>query len=200
MFIEFLPPAALILVVAGSVWLLWAPFAKLFEIYKTVGQLSTVRVTTGINDDDHAIAALLELVQEAKETLEVLDDGNNVPESVYNQETVVEALRHKLRHTSELEVTCYFNEDEDLLFRREFEGNPRVHIHAGIQPGGTRAVDQVHFKIADGGRLAYLTRHRPGENRREYRKLDTRHFDDKRFGQVASTLYDGILTGARQHA
>ena len=200
MFIEFLPPVAVIVVVAGSVWLLWAPFAKLFEIYKTVGQLSTVKVTTGINDDDRAIAAFLELVQEAQETLEVLDDGNNMPESVYNQEAVVEALRRKLQHTSALEVTCYFNDDEDLLFRREFEGNPRVHIHAGIQPGGTRAVDQAHFKITDGGRLAYLTRHKPGENRRAYRKLDTRHIDDKRFGQVASTLYDSILTDARQHA
>ena len=164
-------------------------FAKLWATYMQAGRLSLIEVVdSGPNDNEQVTRHFLEIVGEAQQSVELFDDGSEAEGSIYQNQEVADALREKLDAIPDFRVTCYLNDDKNLLFRRELEEHARVTIHPGIQPHG-RPADQVHYKIADGGRLAYLSQHPHDEEERYYRRLDCRKLKDKDLQIAAIKLF-----------
>ena len=129
----------------------------------------------GVNDEDVAKSVFLRLLNEAREEMVIYDDGNAAPNSIYEDIEVVQTLRDRLDDVQELQITCLFNFQGDTLFRREFEGHRRVKISQSLDR------HDLHFKIIDGGRMGYVSRHQLGVEHRPYKSWDLREVPD-RFG------------------
>lgn len=168
----------LMLILQGAVMVvlvlyLGKPFAKLWATFMEAGRLSLIVVVDeGPNSNQAVKRHLLEIIKAAQQDIEMFDDGDDDADSIYQDPMIVAALKQKLATIPDFRVTCYLNEDNDLLFRREMEEwYPRAQVHAGIQPTA-RPEQQVHYKIADGGRLSYLSQHPRGEAERWFRRYD----------------------------
>ena len=155
-------------------------------------------VKAGVNNDAHAVESFVWLISEARESIETFDDGDKAEGSIYELPEVVEALAKKLQDNPRFTVTSYLNGPAtELLFHRAFADHPRVHIYAGLEPKpAERPEGEVHYKIVDGGRLGYVSRHPYSDQAREYRQWDCRHLSERTVKAKAEYLYSGM----RQHA
>ena len=121
----------------------------------------------GENTDTTTKQHFLDLLEEAEHTMVIYDDGNKMASSIYADQDILEALKKKLQEYPDFQVQCLFNfPDPDLPFRREFSQVPSVEIR-------TRSSRfPIHYKIIDDGDRAYLSRHDPGESKRQFRTVD----------------------------
>ena len=159
---------------------------------------SGVVAKAGKNDDTGALDSVLWLIEEARDSLEIFDDGNRMTESIYEQQRLVDALREKLETHPEFRVTCFFNDQaQDLLFRRAFEGHSQVDVFAGLDPERQSHETEVHYKIVDGGRIGYVSRHGYSESERLYQQWDCRHLPEKQMKAKAAFLYTKMRERAK---
>ena len=121
-----------------------------------------VRAVT--NDDSAAIAHFNEVLSHASTELLIHDDGDQVAGTVYNNDATIEAVRERLEKYKHLKIKCLFNFDQDIKMTElcaEFGDRFEVrYLHK-------RPSDDVHFKIADRGKWAYLSTHPQGDHRRD---------------------------------
>lgn len=113
----------------------------------------------------------LELLDEARSSMIIYDDGDKVAGSIYMSPRILESVKGKLDSDPEFQMRCLFNFDEpELVFRKALEGSStQVEIRT-YDPRQPRLA--THYKIIDNGAKAYLSRHRPGEVRRHSRVVD----------------------------
>ena len=120
---------------------------------------SLLRVTDVENDNEDAIRHFRAVLDQAEREFLVHDDGDKTEGSLYNDEDTVEAVRKRLQTCPRLQVRCLLNFDQDVkmaALSEEYDGRFQVrYLHQ-------RPVDDVHFKIADGGKVAYLSVHPRG--------------------------------------
>ena len=185
-------------VVVIVVWLLGKPFMELWVVYMKAGRLSLVKAYSGENTNEQAATDFLDLIEKAQQSIEIFDDGNRMDDSIYEKEPIVNAVVEKLHRVADFHVICYFNEGRDLLFTRRLEGLDRVTIHADVNPGGDRPTDQVHYKIVDGGRFAYLSRHGHAEVERTFKRLDCSKLKGKDLTIMAEELFGEYRQGVRE--
>ena len=140
---------------------------------------------SGIYDDASASANFAAMLSEAQESMIVYDDGDNTETSPYNTPQVVSAVQEKLRANPDFELQCLFNCDDDLLFRTELEGNPRVTIR--IRRTGVPA-SEIHYKIIDDGAKAYLSRHRSDPSERKFQIVDCTNVSLRHRQRVANVV------------
>ena len=151
---------------------------------------SGVVAKAGKNDDTGALDSVLWLIEEARDSLEIFNDGNRMTESIYVQQRLVDALSEKLDTHPDFRVTCFFNDRaRDLPFRRAFADHPQVEIFAGLDPERQSREKEVHYKIVDGGRIGYVTQHGYSESERKYQQWDCRHLPEKQMKAKAAFLY-----------
>ena len=151
---------------------------------------SGVVAKAGKNDDTGALNSVLWLIEEARDSLEIFDDGNRMTESIYEQQRLIDALREKLDTHPDFRVTCFFNDSaRDLRFRRAFAGHPQVEVFAGLDPERQSQKKEVHYKIVDGGRIGYVSQHGHSESERLYQQWDCRHLPEKQMKAKAAFLY-----------
>ena len=112
------------------------------------------------------------LVDQAKKKIEMFDDGDNHPESVYNDPKFVETIKKKL--AAGIEVKCFFNQYDisNLLFVQELEGHQNVQIWR--RPDGSERPKTPHYKIIDGGAMGRIAWHALGSQRRRFQPIDFR--------------------------
>ena len=161
--------------VAGEIdWLDWIVVA-IFTIGILVsahllvnaqGDLLVDDTIRGTNDDNDATNIFLYLVSTARKSIIIHDDGNNSPDSVYNNPDVIEAMRRGIQRYG-VNIKCLFNDDSDELafmaLAREFPNNVAVWYWDGERPER-----DIHYKIIDGGKLVHLSIHAHDSNEREY--------------------------------
>lgn len=157
--------------VQGAEWVVVAIFvaaslAGLFLVVSAQGDMN-LREETGENDDDQAAAMLIDLINRARNSLVIHDDGNAAAESVYNNDRVVAAMRERIRQRPRLKVQCLFNDREDLKLLELADGESKRNISIWYA-GGERPPNDVHYKIVDGGRLVHLSAHEHGASERSY--------------------------------
>lgn len=136
------------------------------QFYRAV-ELLKITTTGGVNDHDRARAAFRELLDEADDEMILYDDGNSMEGSIYEDRAVVDAIRRKLDENPGFTMECMFSFSDETLFRRELGKDPRITI---MQRKGVRS--SVHYKIIDGGRKAYVSRHELGQERRSFKNVD----------------------------
>ena len=130
-----------------------------------------VRVQSGVNDDA-AATLLIFVLKAAKRTLVIHDDGNKHPETVYDNECVIDAVRRRLAENQELGIRCLFNDRDDLELVRQMcaEYPDRFKVWYGDRL--MRPDDDIHYKIADGGAVGHLSWHEHMQPEREFKLLD----------------------------
>lgn len=189
----FLISAAILL---ASGWILYGPFLALCKTFLRAKHLSMIKIISGENTNEQAKDDFLRLIDEAKERIEIFDDGDDMEESIYQKEEVVAKVKEKLRQVKNFQIDCYFNDDNELLFRQELENEDGVRIIAGIDP--SRPPDQTHYKIADNGRIAYLSEHGHKESERNYRFLDCRALTGNAFRTTTDFLLEKYQRDVRE--
>ena len=157
--------------IQGAEWIVVAIFATaslagLFLVVSAQGDMR-LREEAGENDDDQAAAMLIDLVNKARSSLVIHDDGNDSAESVYNNDGVVDAIRDRIRQRRRLKVKCLFNDREELKLLELADGECRNNISVWYA-GGDRPDNDIHYKIVDGGRLVHLSAHAHGASERGY--------------------------------
>jgi hypothetical protein len=137
--------------------------------WRTWGLLR-LNLKVGMNDDRFAQRTFIELLNEARHVMWICDDGDDFPESIYNAEAVVEAVRHRLAENEDLHLCCLFSSNDETRFTKAFANHSRVRMHRGVQPRR-----DVHFKIIDDARKGYVSAHPPRSFERRYRSYDCSH-------------------------
>lgn len=123
------------------------------------------------NDDEVAIQQSISLTEEAKEEIEIFDDGDFSEsfKSLYDDERFIEAIKKKLEDPN-FEIRVFFNDgDNRLKFIQEFRSNSRVKMYK--RKAGTVRPPATHYRLIDGGVKGILSRHGQGDGDRRYREL-----------------------------
>ena len=164
--------------VAGTVWGIWFLNRAFQYVY--------VRVTpVQVNDDDSVVTNFIELLSEARVSMVVYDDGNDMDGSLYNDPRVIDAVRSKLREHPAFKLQCLFNCDDDVKFREELAHEQRVDIRTRIDSGDQ---GEIHYKMIDGGVKAYLSLHALGSRDRIYKIVDCTTVSKRHRSRVAEGL------------
>ena len=160
--------------------------ASIAILYRGLGFL-LVTTMTGRNSDKAAVENFLALLEDAKESMVVYDDGNRMEGSIYQNDRVIEAVHRKLSENPKFRLSCYFNVDDDVPFTRKLKHHERVRIVMG---GGDRPDDDVHYKIIDGGVKAHISRHRFASKERRYKVIDCTRVPKRQRARVADVLLE----------
>ncbi len=178
----------LLAVPAVVVWLGF--FYGLFSLQRSFRATARVDFKSREDNDDRvANENSVNILSEAEEDIEIYDDGNNFEESPYNSESFIHAVRQKLDENQGFKLLCLFNCDELTDFRTEFGDHERVDIR--VRTAGGRP-DDVHYKIVDGGRRAYISKHGLNERTRKYRIVDCGRVERRDFELAVEILFEGV--------
>lgn len=135
--------------------------------------LLTVRKDRIKNDDQVAKDTFLEILNSAKKTLTVRDDGDD-SSSLYFNDDVAKQVQARLRENQKLTMRVLFNYRVDgnklAELQAQFQDRKRLDIRY-VSPL-QRPVKEVHGKIADMGRRGCLSAHEKGAKERDLEKFD----------------------------
>ena len=164
--------------------------AGLARMYRTFRATAPVVFRSAEYNGDHvANKNSVSILWEAGEDIEIYDDGNDFPESPYNSPQFIGALRRKLEERPGFKVRCLFNRDEPLKLKEEFAGHERVDIR--VRESDVRPAD-LHYKIVDGGRRAYLSRHGLNDRSRKCRVVDCSGVKERDLALAADILFRNV--------
>ncbi len=142
--------SSMVVVTAVSVWLAW--------------EYSFLRVTNVGNDNKDAIRHFLAVLGQAEHELLVHDDGDDTEGTLYEDEDTVQAVRERLRTCPDLKIRCLLNFKTNVrMAGLSEEYGSRFQVRYLHQ----RPAEDIHFKIADGGKMAYLSIHAKGVTERQ---------------------------------
>ena len=130
-----------------------------------------VRIETGTNDDDQAVKTFIEVLDHATHSLIAHDDGNCMEGTVYNDREVIRAVESRLEAYPDLVVKCLFNVKHELAMVRALQDQYADRFQVRYRTG-TRPSFDVHYKIADAGRIGHFSDHEYGEAERDYELYD----------------------------
>ena len=148
---------SMVVVTAVSVWVAW--------------DFSLLRVANVENDNKSAIRHFLAVLSQAEHELLVHDDGDNTEGTLYDDDDTVQAVRDRLRTCPDLKIRCLLNFKDDVrMAGLSEEYGPRFQVRYLHQ----RPAEDVHFKIADGGKMAYLSTHEKGVTERQGQVVEDR--------------------------
>ena len=154
--------AAVVIAVGVSVWM--------------THDHSLLRVTNVDNDNADAIMHFGAVLGRAERELLVHDDGDKTDGSLYDHEETIQAVRGRLDAFPELEIRCLLNFNEGVKMADLSEKyGPRFQVRYL----GQRPSNDVHFKIADGGKMAYLSVHPKGVAERKSQIIEDMGASDR---------------------
>lgn len=116
------------------------------------------------NSNTMALEYFVQVVNAAENRLIVHDDGDDVADTPYNDERVLDALAQRLETCHELEVKMLFNvKDENLRIVRMAD---KYDHRLQIRYKNGRPTGDIHYKIAD-DRIGYFSEHDQGSSDRK---------------------------------
>lgn len=138
---------------------------SVFLVVSVQGDLKQLE-ETGQHTDEQATRLFIDLLKQTRSQIDIHDDGNDLPESIYNHPEVIAALRDRVVKNN-IRVRCLFNDvDQDLkLLDLSRSEECRNRIEIWYLCGGRHEPD-IHYKIVDHGRLVHLSKHEHGANER----------------------------------
>ena len=136
----------------------------------------------GIHGDNSVVTNFIELLDQARTSMIVYDDGNDMDRAVYNDSRIIDAVRSKLQSNPDFELKCLFNCNDDVKFRKAFRGEPRVDIRTRSD---VRPERRTHYKIIDAGMKAYLSRNELGSSQRRFKTVDCTNVSKRHRSRVA---------------
>ena len=176
--IAFFGWAAAVSTTACTVFIFWMLHRAFQYMYVTVSPVP-------INNYELVVRDFIALLEEARTSMILYDDGNDMVGSLYNDSRVIDAVRSKLRANPDFELRCLFNCNDDVEFRKQFADEPQVDIR-------TRSVmdndGRIHYKIIDGGLKAYLSQHNLGSRQRQSKIVDCSNVSKRHRSRIAEDV------------
>lgn len=190
--------------IQGAEWIIVAVFVAgtVWFVYLLVSVQGDMRVEeSGTNTDEEAKAMFLELVNCTRKSIDIHDDGEDFPESVYNCSEVLNAFRERIEKNPNLRIRCLFNDKEPNLGLLELAKSEKYRKNIEIwYSKGERPTQDVHYKIVDGGSLVHLSVHAHGDSERDYRLRRAQRFWEggtrRRISRRYQENFDQALKGA----
>ena len=131
-----------------------------------ISNTKTTKIKRNSNAEVRQI--LLKLLADARSELVMYDDGDPNPESIYESEEFVSAVRAKLRDNPSFRVRCVLNYPSgQTRFEQEFRSDATRVVIAKRASEPSR----IHYKIID-ERKAYVSSHHRGATARNRRMID----------------------------
>ena len=125
-----------------------------------------------MNDGDVAKDEFLQLLGTAREWMFIVDDGDHVDDSIYEDRKILDRILKKLDEFTDFRIYCLFNEDhKDLEFRRRFD-SPQFSDRVFIRTVDQEPRIRTHCKMIDKGLQAHLSWHLSGAKQRLYKTVD----------------------------
>ena len=108
-----------------------------------------------------------EQIGKTKNILQIFDDGNVMPGGMYHNESVMKALKNKIKQNENFKISIQFNSkpNKNSIFKlaKKFKKNIEIkHNPNPIQRKG----EEVHFRISDNGRRCHISEHKWKEDKR----------------------------------
>ena len=121
---------------------------------------------SGLNNDSQAATMFRDLLEKTKSTIDIHDDGNDSPHSMYNNEEVIETMRQCLDRG--VTIRCLFNDREPIRLR-ELGKSGEYGDHFQIwHLEGVREDPDTHYQIVDDGCFVHISNQEHGADVREY--------------------------------
>jgi len=179
--------------IQGAEWIVLAILAAgfLISVYLLASVQGDLRLleVSGRNTDEQATEMFIDLLNQTRRRIDIHDDGNDFPGSMYNSPMVIDVMRERIRKHN-IKVRCLFNDADQPLQLLNLANTEECggHIEIWYLRGGRQEPD-IHYKIVDGGRLVHLSRHDHGVSERGFRlrkalrwwELKTRHRISKQY-------------------
>ena len=158
-------------------------------------QFDIVAVT---NDNLEAVSRFAEALEHADGELLIHDDGDKVDGSVYEDDSTIRAIRDRLNECQKLKIRCLLNFNENVkVTELSDEFGERFQVRYLHQ----RPADDIHFKIADRGKWAYLSTHRKGDTERDGEVCDGRRANERVRRYYVGDLLEAFDAGfAKAHS
>lgn len=126
-----------------------------------------------------ATSNFIKTVERAERSLIIHDDGNNMADSVYNDEEAIDAVVGRMQEHVSLRVRCWFNVESEIGLVTTIRGDDRLAKRfdvryrkaSSLRLWQSRWLDP-HYKIADDGDFGTVSRHAFGAQRRRFRIED----------------------------
>ena len=186
------------LVVAGATFLGWLVWGG---IRHQRAQPFEVVFTSGVNDDNQAVAKFIEVVGHATRRLIIHDDGNKMPGTIYDSAEATEALDAQMNTHKGLVVECLFNSRDKLAMVEQLRHRhpSRFKVKYRRWPWRRPAFD-VRYKIADDGAFGHLSHHPFGVKERhfEVRDCSDANQTERDIEQVPAPVQAAVPAGKRR--
>ena len=180
-----------VILVVSAIVLVSMVVAAAVLVWLTCEQ-SRLRVTDVENDNKDAIRHFLAVLGQAEQELLVHDDGDKTDGSLYDDEDTVQTVREHLRACPDLKIRCLLNFEADVRMAglsKEYGSRFQVrYLHQ-------RPTDDVHFKIADGGKMAYLSTHPRGIAERQGQVIEDMGASERVWKRCLGGLIDDFNEG-----
>ena len=186
--------------IEGVEWLFLMAFVvvSLYCLYLVLSAQPdmSIRDTRGVNTDYVAAQIFMDMVTQARHSIVIHDDGNDMPGSIYNNDDVIEVVRRQVKKYPELEIQCWFNNKDDIKLLQLIDGENRANFKVWYTEG-SRPPQDIHYKIVDQGAIVYLSRHRHGERESGYtlRKVGTSWFSKRTREKISKPYVENFKFG-----
>ena len=150
--------------IVGSIFLAGTLIGWYF-VLSVQGDMLVDDTKRGVNSNEEAVAMFLDLVRQARKSIDIHDDGDNTKGTVYNNQEVLDSLRRGFE-VHDLRVRCLFNDNEPIALAdlaREYPDNLAIWYARAERPE-----NDTHYKIVDDGMLVHLSQHRHRDSERRY--------------------------------
>lgn len=133
----------------------------------------------GMNTPGLATSNFIKTVGHAERSLIIHDDGNNMADSVYNDEEAIDAVVRRMQEHESLRIRCWFNVESELGLVTTVREDDHLAKRFDVRyrkPSWLRLWRfswlDPHYKIADDGEFGTVSRHAFGAQRRRFRIED----------------------------
>lgn len=169
--------AVLVLIALGIIWVVAFCVRATLRAEHLHGVLSL----QGMNESEVATANFIQAVNRAEKSLLIHDDGNDMNDSVYNDQKAIGAVVDRMREYKSLRVKCWFNvesaQELGLVATLRKDDRLATRFEVRYRKPSTLKLWRLswfdpHYKIADDGEYGTVSRHAFGARRRRFRTED----------------------------
>jgi len=167
-------------------------------------QIRLMTVCEGKNDDEFAKKVFQEMLGIAEKRLDIFDDGNVTDDSIYMDKEILHSIEKKLASSPQFRITCLFNMENPITsFEEKFSSHDQVDIYyplrsEEVEEKRKTGKTEKHYKIVDGGRFVYVSKHGLGEEARDYEFYNFKRVKEEFLNEFVNLRFEKMLNHTKE--
>ena len=125
----------------------------------------------GTNNLTKSIELFIAQINATKNIIRIFDDGDYQAGGMYNDKSVMTALKDKIRKNDKFKIDIQFNskpnENQIFSLAKKYKKNIKISYNPDFDLL-KREEDEIHFRSSDDGELCHISRHKLGAVKRNY--------------------------------